>query len=174
MRQFTCQFQRIGLRFISHIIHDVLVSLPRRDRGIRFVAHQDPNQLQYVRVPQTLPSDYLSAEALQTVRLSQKGRPKSLAFSIVWIPSCVEYVIILTATGLPSYIPRQTLEKPPVDTGAPFSFAILDSVRKYGAGRTPYSPQSFMRPRKHRLLVFKLIRQRRSNNYLPLVRCTNW
>lgn len=147
------------MRPIPHIVHDVPVSHPRRNRGIRFIAHQDPNQLQYVRVTQTLPSDDLSAEALQTVRPSQKERPKSLTFSIVWIPSCAEYVIILTATGLPSYIPRQTLEKPPVDTGAPFSFAILDSVRKYGAGRTPYSPQSFVRPRKHRLLVSKLIRQ---------------
>lgn len=83
MRHITCQFQRVGLRFIPHIVHDVPVLHPQRNGGIRFVAHQDPNQLQYVRVTQTLPSDDLSAEGLQTVRLSQKERPKCLTFSIV-------------------------------------------------------------------------------------------
>jgi len=69
MEHGTCQFQSIGLWFRPQEVDDGPILHPRRHHGIFLTIHRDTNQLQYVRVRQSLPNYDLSAKVLQMVEL---------------------------------------------------------------------------------------------------------
>ena len=79
MKQVTCQFQWISLRVLPQEVDDGPILHPRRHHLILLTVHRDTDQLQHVRVRQTLPNDNLSAKVLQTITLSRdkKVDPRS-------------------------------------------------------------------------------------------------
>ena len=87
MEHSAYQFQWIGSGVFSQELGDIPILHPRRNHSTSLITNHDPDQLQYVRVGQTLPGYDLPAEVLQMVRVDhdEENRSGQLTFFIFLI-----------------------------------------------------------------------------------------